>query len=54
MQRKLKLSFYALMTSGFFVKIASADGVATPREKLLTPVSISEHLEETRKLLSVI
>ncbi|WP_375671589.1 BafA family autotransporter [Bartonella sp. CL27QHWL] len=52
MHRKMKLSFYALMTSGFFVKIASADGVATPREKLLTPVSISEHLEETRKLLS--
>ncbi|WP_375673758.1 BafA family autotransporter [Bartonella sp. AA18HLJMS] len=52
MQRKLKLSFCALMVSGFFVKIASAYGVATPREKLLTPVSISEHLEETRKLLS--
>ncbi|WP_375611248.1 MULTISPECIES: BafA family autotransporter [unclassified Bartonella] len=52
MQRKLKLSFCAVMASGFFVKIASAYGVATPREKLLTPVSISEHLEETRKLLS--
>ncbi|WP_375651545.1 BafA family autotransporter [Bartonella sp. LB28NMGDW] len=52
MQRKFKLSFYALMTSSFFVKIASADGVATPKEKLLTPVSISEHLEETKKMLS--
>ncbi|WP_375654923.1 BafA family autotransporter [Bartonella sp. AA83SXKL] len=52
MQRKLKLSFCALITSGFFVKIASADGVAAPKEKLLTPVSISEHLEETKKLLS--
>ncbi|WP_375661837.1 pertactin-like passenger domain-containing protein [Bartonella sp. OC16QHHD] len=52
MQRKLKLSFCVLITSGFFVKIASADGVATPKEKLLTPVSVSEHLEETRKLLS--
>ncbi len=52
MQRKLKLSFCALMTSGFFVKIASADGVTIPKEKLLPPVSISEHLEETRKLLS--
>ncbi|WP_330167388.1 BafA family autotransporter [Bartonella grahamii] len=52
MQRKLKLSFCALMTSGFFVKIASADGVATPKEKLLMPVNISENLEETRNLLS--
>ncbi|WP_375695128.1 BafA family autotransporter [Bartonella sp. AC90GZZY] len=52
MQRKLKLSFCALMTSGFFVKIASADGVETPKEKLLTPVDISEHLEETRTSLS--
>ncbi|WP_375614386.1 BafA family autotransporter [Bartonella sp. AC535YNZD] len=52
MQRKLKLSFCALMTSGFFVKIVSADGVATPKEKLLTPVSISEHLEEIRTSLS--
>ncbi|WP_375622914.1 MULTISPECIES: hypothetical protein [unclassified Bartonella] len=52
MQRKLKLSFCALMTSGFFVKIASADGVTIPKEKLLPPVSIGEHLEETRKLLS--
>ncbi len=40
------------MTSVFFVKIASADGVATPKEKLLTPVDISEHLEETRTSLS--
>ncbi|UNF39361.1 BafA family autotransporter [Bartonella krasnovii] len=52
MQRKLKLSFYALMTSSFFIKIANADGVATLKEKLLTPVGINEHLEETRKLLS--
>ncbi|WP_273754358.1 BafA family autotransporter [Bartonella sp. MM73XJBT.G] len=52
MQRKLKLSFYALMTSSFFIKIANADGVATLKEKLLTPVAINEHLEETRKLLS--
>ncbi|WP_273758025.1 BafA family autotransporter [Bartonella sp. AU55XJBT] len=52
MQRKLKLSFCALMTSSFFVKIASADGVATLKEKLLTPVGINEQLEETRKLLS--
>ncbi|WP_139413049.1 BafA family autotransporter [Bartonella mastomydis] len=52
MQRKLKLSFYALMTSSFFVKVANADGVATLKEKLLTPVGINEHLEETRKLFS--
>ncbi|CAK01241.1 BafA family autotransporter [Bartonella tribocorum] len=52
MQRKLKLSFCALMTSSFFVKIANADGVATLKEKLLTPVVINEQLEETKKLLS--
>ncbi|WP_273783296.1 BafA family autotransporter [Bartonella sp. AU15XJBT] len=52
MQRKLKLSFCALMTSSFFVKIANADGVATLKEKLLTPVGINEQLEETKKLLS--
>ncbi|WP_039760141.1 pertactin-like passenger domain-containing protein, partial [Bartonella queenslandensis] len=52
MQRKLKLSFYALMTSSFFIKIASADRVVTPKEKLLTPVDVSEHLKETPKFLS--
>ncbi|EJF86697.1 BafA family autotransporter [Bartonella rattimassiliensis] len=52
MQRKLKLSFYALMTSSFFIKIANADGVATVKEKLLTPVGINEYLKENRKLSS--
>ncbi|PIT70061.1 autotransporter outer membrane beta-barrel domain-containing protein [Bartonella tribocorum] len=52
MQRKLKLSFCALMTSSFFIKIASADRVSTPKEKLLTPVGINEYLKETPKLLS--
>ncbi|MBB4076103.1 outer membrane autotransporter protein [Bartonella fuyuanensis] len=52
MQCKLKLSFYALMTSSFFIKIASADEVVTLKEKLLTPVGISKYLEETRRLLS--
>ncbi|EJF96218.1 BafA family autotransporter [Bartonella elizabethae] len=52
MQRKLKLSFWMLMASSFFVKVASADGVSTLKEKRLTPVGISEQLEETRKLLS--
>ncbi|WP_254472692.1 BafA family autotransporter [Bartonella sp. B1098] len=52
MQRKMKLSFYALMTSSFFIKIANADGVETLKEKLLTPVGINEHLEETRELFS--
>ncbi|WP_208440435.1 BafA family autotransporter, partial [Bartonella raoultii] len=52
MQRKLKLSFWMLMTSSFFIKIANADGVAILKEKLLTPVATNEHLEKTRKLLS--
>ncbi len=40
------------MTSSFFVKIPNAYGVATPNEKLLTPVGINEHSEKIRKLLS--
>ncbi|WP_273723834.1 hypothetical protein [Bartonella sp. AU18XJBT] len=36
MQRKFKLSFYALMTSGFFIKIASADGGDTKRKVIHT------------------
>ncbi len=50
----MKLSFWTLMASSFFIKIANADGVVPPKEKLLTPGGISEHLKETQKLLSTV
>ncbi len=45
------LSFWALMTSSFVVKIASAEGETAPKERPLTSVCVSKNLEETGKNL---
>ncbi|MBX4336188.1 BafA family autotransporter [Bartonella raoultii] len=52
MQHKLKVCFCVLMSSVFFTMLAGAQGDTTPREKLLIPIVINEHLEETEKFLS--
>ncbi|UNE53481.1 BafA family autotransporter [Bartonella machadoae] len=52
MKYKLMLSFGALMTSIFLVKIVSAEEINAQRERALTSVNISEHLEKTAKFLS--
>ncbi|WP_317993057.1 BafA family autotransporter [Bartonella gliris] len=49
MQHKLNLSFWALMTSGFLVKVANANEVATKGERPLIPVDVSEQLGEMGK-----
>ncbi|EJF85662.1 BafA family autotransporter [Candidatus Bartonella washoeensis] len=46
MQRKLRLSFWALMTSSFFVKVANTAALAAPGERPRIPVGLSEQLGE--------
>ncbi|EJF98772.1 outer membrane autotransporter barrel domain-containing protein [Bartonella vinsonii subsp. arupensis Pm136co] len=51
MQHKLILGFWALMTSSFVLKIASAEGETVSRERPLMAVCVSKNLEETGKNL---
>ncbi|MGF7156710.1 BafA family autotransporter [Bartonella heixiaziensis] len=51
MQRKLKLSFWALITSSFLVKVANAAAAVASSESSLTPVSVNKQLEEISKWL---
>ncbi|EJF81637.1 Adhesin/invasin TibA autotransporter precursor [Candidatus Bartonella washoeensis] len=46
MQRKLRLSFWALMTSSFFVKVANTVALAAPGERPRIPVGLSGQLGE--------
>ncbi|WP_208435234.1 hypothetical protein [Bartonella phoceensis] len=49
---QIKVKFGSIDGYRFFVKIVSAAGVAAPEKKPLISIGISEHLEETKKLLS--
>ncbi|WP_455482417.1 BafA family autotransporter [Bartonella sp. B35(2025)] len=51
MQRKLRLSFWTLMTSSFLVNVANADGAAFPGESPLIFLEVSKQLGEMEKSL---
>ncbi|WP_455478452.1 BafA family autotransporter [Bartonella sp. B10] len=51
MQRKLRLSCWALMTSSFLIKVANADRATFLGGSPLIPIEVSEPLGKIRKLL---
>ncbi|MET3560241.1 autotransporter passenger strand-loop-strand repeat protein, partial [Bartonella japonica] len=53
MQRKLKLSFFALISSVFFVKVSGADGVSIRGGKPLVQEGIIEKIKENGEVFTI-